>query len=136
MGGNSSKTYESKEQKVFETMAQTFASTVTKSKRDGTVLRSKQQIVDDYDSSNLPYPLKPILKLDYCWRLTYTMYKHSLYLSMPLTLIYHVWTQMPQCWKYTFKTAPYRKIGLQYITIVALVNAVNTLWSLSLEEYW
>jgi hypothetical protein len=63
-----------------------------KVKRDGTVLRSKADIVKDYDDSSLPYPLKPLLKLDYCWRLNYTMYRHSLVLGLPFTLIYHIWS--------------------------------------------
>lgn len=107
-----------------------------KVKRDGTVLRSKADIIKDHDSSNLPYPLKPIVKLDYCWRLTYTMFKHSFVISMPLTFIHFIWTKSPECWKYTFRTVPYKSFFKNYFLCVLIMNSANAAWSLAVEDYW
>lgn len=63
-----------------------------KVKRDGTVLRSKEEILRSYDESSIPEPLRALIKLDYCWRLNYTMYRHSLIIGLPFTMIYHIWT--------------------------------------------
>jgi len=93
MGGGQSTQYESKESKIFDKIqAQAESKTAKKTKRDGTVLRTKQEILADYDSSSLPYPLKPLLKLDYCWRLNYTMFRHAFVLAGPLSLIHFLWT--------------------------------------------
>ena len=93
-------------------------------------------MIEDYDNSNIPYPVKPIVKLDYCWRLTYTMFRHSFYLSIPMTMIYFIWNRTPQVWSYTRKTFPFRGLALNYITCVLLVNTINTVWSLGFEDYW
>ena len=66
-----------------------------KTKRDGTKLRMKEQILADYDSSSIPWPIKPFVKLDYCWRVTYLMWKHSFVLAGPLTMIHFIWTKTP-----------------------------------------
>ena len=84
----------------------------------------------------MPYPLKPVLKLDYCWRLTYTMFKHAFVLAGPLTFIHFIWTEAPGCWNLRLRTLPFKKIFRNYFTCVLLINAVNTFWSLSVEEYW
>lgn len=63
------------------------------------------------------------------------MYKHSVILGIPFTLTYHIWTNMPHVWNYTWKTAPYRKIFMNYATAILLVNAVNIIYSLAFEEY-
>ena len=81
-----------------------------KVKRDGQYLRPKQVMIDDYDQSYLPYPLKNLIKLDYCWKLNYTLFHHSLYQGVPLSGIYFIYTTMPGCWDYTFKTFPFKKL--------------------------
>ena len=84
----------------------------------------------------MPWPFKPVLKLDYCWRLTYTMWKHSLYVAMPLTVCHFVWTQMPKCWTYTVKTFPKLLFTINYCACILLINSVNLVYSLLLEDYW
>ena len=107
-----------------------------RSKRDGTGLRSKREIIEDYDQSNLPYPLKPLWKLDYCYRLTYTMYKHSFVLSLPLTMVYYIWNNSPQCWAHSLKSFPYLKVLQVYLTCMFVLNAGNAVWSVATEDYW
>ena len=137
MGGGQSTQYQSKESKIFDKIqAQAESKTSKKTKRDGTVLRTKQEILADYDSSSLPYPLKPLLKLDYCWRLNYTMFRHAFVLAGPLSLIHFLWTQSPACWNLTLRTIPYRAIFRNYAVIVALITSINTTWSLVGEDYW
>ena len=88
MGGGQSNQYQSKETKIFEGLnTQVLNKNSKQTKRDGTVLRTKHEIIKDHDSSSMPYPLKPLIKLDYCWRLNYTMFRHSFILAMPLTFI-------------------------------------------------
>jgi hypothetical protein len=110
-------------------------SATKKSKRDGTVLNSKAQICLNYDESSLPWPLRPILRLDYCWRLTYTMWKHSFYLAVPLTGVHYVYYNMPQCWSLTRKTFPKLLITINYVACVLLINSVNVCYSLVFEDY-
>jgi hypothetical protein len=104
-------------------------------KRDGSILRSKAEIVRDYDNSSLPYPLKNIVKLDYCWKLNYTLWKHSLYMAVPMTGIYFIYSRMPDCWKYTRKTFPIGALAFTYVTMVALICAYNTVWSMTFDDY-
>ena len=108
----------------------------SKTKRDGTVLRSKQEIANDYDNSNLPEIVKRITKLDYCWRLNYTMFRHSFILAIPFTMTYHIWFNDPAVWKYKLRTVPYLRVIAEYAACIMLINSVNVLWSLMFEEYW
>jgi len=108
---------------------------VKKSKRDGTVITSKAEICQGYDESSIPWPIKPVVKLDYCWRLTYTMWKHSFILAVPVTGIHFIYTNMPQVWKMTRKTLPKFHIAFNYLTCVLLINAVNIAFSLTFEDY-
>ena len=62
-----------------------------RAKRDGSFIRSKEEIAADYDASVLPWPIAPIIKLDYCWRVTYVMWKHSFILAFPLTMCHFIW---------------------------------------------
>ena len=57
--------YKSNEKEIYDKMTNPLTK---RTKRDGTILRSKEQIMESYDNSILPWPLKPIWKLDYCWR--------------------------------------------------------------------
>jgi len=107
-----------------------------KSKRDGSVLPSKEQICKNYDESMLPWPLKPLFTLDYCWRLTVTMWKHSFYLAVPVTACHFVYTQMPECWTYTRKTFPKLLLAINYCACVILINSGNLVYSLAFEDYW
>ena len=100
------------------------------------MLRTKQEILADYDSSSLPYPLKPLLKLDYCWRLNYTMFRHAFVLALPLSIVQFVWTHSPDCWNLTLRTFPYTKLFKNYALIILLVTSLNTTWSLIGEDYW
>jgi hypothetical protein len=91
--------------------------------------------VKDYDSSILPDPIKSIVKLDYCWRLQYTMFKHSFYLSMPLTMVYFIWTDYNRVWNYKIRTFPYKAALKNYFVCILIVNSINTVWSLAFEDY-
>ena len=106
-----------------------------RSKRDGSIMRTKEQIVRDYDESWLPWPIKPIVKLDYCWRVTYVMWKHSFYLAMPLTMCHFIWQRQPQVWNYTWRTLPKLLLTLNYLVAVCCVNTVNITISLAFEDY-
>ena len=104
-------------------------------KRDGTYIRSKEEIARDYDESSLPWPIAPIVKLDYCWRVTYVMWKHSFILAAPLTMCHFIWTRTPHVWNYSFKTLPKLLLTLNYLVAVALINTVNVTYSLAFEDY-
>ena len=102
MGANAARPYESREQKIQEmSMAKVGQGEaqgkepdfkkLLRAKRDGSFIRSKEEIVHDYDNSWLPWPIRPIVKLDYCWRVTYVMWKHSFYLAAPITLCHFIW---------------------------------------------
>ena len=138
MGAGQSNNYQSKEAKIFGNLDSPalLSQSQRRTKRDGTILRGKQEIVEEYDKSTLPTPIKSILKLDYCWRLTYTMFKHSFVLAAPLTFIHFIWTQSPKCWEYRFKTFPYKHALKNYAMCILIINAVNTFWSVVGEEYW
>ena len=105
-------------------------------KRDGSTIRRKEKIVQDYDESSIPWPIKPIVKLDYCWRMTYLMWQHSFVLATPLTLIHFIWSKNPHVWSYKLKTLPKLEIGINYLACVLLINAVNAAYSVCLEDYW
>ena len=107
----------------------------SKVKRDGTIMPSKEQICENYDNSSLPFPLKNIWHLDYCWKLTYTTWVHSFYLAVPLTMCHFIYTQMPDCWNYTRKTFPKLLLAINYTACVLLINTVNVSYSLAFEDY-
>eukprot|EP00347_Sterkiella_histriomuscorum_P023954 403332811 len=129
-----SDSYKSKQDQILQAI-QTSTVDQKKVKRDGTVLRSKQEIIDNYDNSSLPEPVRSLVTLDYCWRLNYTMFRHSFIIAFPLTLTYHIWTNQPKVWSYSLRTIPYLKIGFQFATCVLLINALNVTWSMMFEEY-
>jgi hypothetical protein len=67
--------------------------------------------------------------------LTYTMFRHSFVLGMPMSFIYFIWTEQPRVWNYGLRTLPYKKIGLQFGAIVLLINSINAVWSVAFEDY-
>ena len=144
MGGSTSKPYESKEKQIQQ-LTQNVSLTdsgkekelskLIKAKRDGTFIRSKEEIGKNYDESLLPWPIAPIVKLDYCWRVTYTMWKHSFILAFPLTMCHFIWQRQPQVWTYTLKTLPKLLLTLNYLVAVCLINTVNITFSLMFEDY-
>ena len=77
-----------------------------------------------------------MVKLDYCWRMTYLMWKHSFYLATPLTLIHFIWVNTPHVWKYNFKTFPKLLFVINYGACVLMINSVNLIYSVLLEDYW
>ena len=83
----------------------------------------------------LPYPVKNLVKLDYCWRLNYTLWRESIYIAFPNATIYFIWANMPQVWSFTRKTFPYRSYGKVIIAATLLVNLANTAYSLAFEDY-
>ena len=62
-----------------------------KAKRDGSLIRTKAEMCKDYDESSIPWPIKPFIKLDYCARVTFVMWKHSFILAAPLTMCHFIW---------------------------------------------
>ena len=132
MGSSDSK-YASKEQLIQSAFLNPDAK---KSKRDGTVLNNKAQICQNYDESNLPWPLRPIIKLDYCWRLTYTMWKHSFFLAIPLTGIHFIYSNMPAVWTMSRKQVPKLLITINFVACILLINSTNLCYSLFFEDYW
>ena len=107
-----------------------------KTKRDGTKLRMKEDMLRDYDSSNIPWPIKPFVTLDYCWRVTYLMWKHSFILAGPLTMIHFIWTKTPHVWQYKLRTLPKLEIVINYFACVLIINSVNMTYSALFEDYW
>lgn len=105
-------------------------------KRDGTVLASKDEICRAYDESWLPWPLRPVVRLDYCWRLTYMMWKHSFMFAVPVTGIHFIYTNMPGVWQLTLKTFPKLRFTMNYLACVLIINSVNLCYSLAMEDYW
>ena len=67
--------------------------------------------------------------------MTVLMWKHSLVMGVPFTLIHFIYKNMPQCWKLTPKTMPYQQIGLNYITCVLILNTLNMAYSVVFEDY-
>ena len=63
------------------------------------------------------------------------MWTHSFYLGLPATMTYFIYTRMPGVWKLKRATFPFKALALNYISIVALINAYNTVWSLAFEDY-
>ena len=74
-----------------ETEREVDTSKLLKAKRDGSIVRSKAEMVKDYDESYIPWPIKPFIKLDYCSRVTFVMFKHSFVLAAPLTMCHFIW---------------------------------------------
>ena len=133
MGASSSNFYVSKEQAIKEKQA---SSLLKKTKRDGSKLRSKAVMIKDYDESSMPWPLKPILHLDYCWRITYTMSYHSLAFAFPLTMSHYIWTNYNTVWKHSIKSFPYRVFLTNYVACTLMIITLNTSWSLLMDDYW
>lgn len=89
----------------------------------------------NYDESMLPWPLKPLIKLDYCWRVNYAMFKHSWVVGLPVTSLYFIYTEMPGVWKLTRKTFPKLKFVCDYLLCVALLNSINISFSLVFDDF-
>ena len=96
----------------------------------------KSTIAKDYDESSIPWPIKPVVKLDYCWRMTYLMWKHSFFLAAPLTMCHFIWVNTPHVWNYNLKTLPKLTIAINYGACILLINSVNLIYSVLLEDYW
>ncbi len=83
----------------------------------------------------MPYPLKNLVKLDYCWKINATMMRESIFLAIPITGTYFIWSNMPQVWKFNRKTMPWNTLGMNLFVILGLINAVNISYSLIFEDY-
>ena len=147
MGANVAQPYESKGKQIQDIDAQNGEAPIDdskdylkgfndlKAKRDGSFLRSKAEICRDYDESILPWPIKPVVKLDYCWRVTYVMWKHSFILAAPITMCHFIWQRQPHVWKYSLSTMPKLLLTLNYLVCVCLINTVNIGFSVMNEDY-
>ena len=106
-----------------------------KVKRDGGILRCKEEICKDYDSSNMPYPFKNIIKLDYCWRLNYTLWKQSIYVTAPASIMWFMYRDLDKFWSYSLKTFPFRRLAYTFVGVTIGMNIFNTVYSLAFEDY-
>ena len=95
-------------------------------KKDGTVLRSKELIAEAYDKSWWPYPLRPLIELDYCWSITKMLARHSIFMAIPVTLTYTVATAANKEFLSTVKMSkwPWKRFALVYVTSVAVINCL------------
>lgn len=132
MGVGQSKQYSSKQEEMDAKLADKFA---IKTRRDGTVIKTKSQITKEYDESYLPWPIAPVVKLDYCWRINVQMFNHSLALAAPCTALHFFWTN-PSAKKLSFSAFPKLLLALNYIAAVLMINTANISYSVLVEDYW
>ena len=59
-----------------------------KRRHDGTIYRSKRDMLKSYEESYLPYPFGAIWRLDYCWNIVITHIKNNLVFALPLSLTF------------------------------------------------
>ncbi len=103
---------------------------------NGKILRSREEIKDDYDNSNIPFPIKPLVKLDPCWNLTRTVFFHSLWTSPVFVLSYAVFKQAVFTSVHTKAPWPVHKMVKSGILYIIAFNALNDLWSYMAFDYW
>ena len=132
MGGLQTKNYKSKESEVYSKLT---SSDAPQTRRDGTLLRRKEHMIKDYDESILPWPLKPLIKLDYCWRLNYLVFKHSFVLAIPITGIHFMWNN-PNYKRFTWQTFPKLLTLSYYVIFVLLFATANVGFNICFEDYW
>ena len=126
--------YESKDKKL-DNMFKMDRKNRSITKRDGTIINSKDQICKNYDESNLPWPFRSLFRLDYCWRVNYQMFKHSFFVAVPITGIHFIYTNMPAVWSMTFKTFPKLLFSINYVFCLLLLNSANLTTSLVFDDY-
>ena len=119
---------------AIEQKQERIMSSKQKIKKDGTILRSKEEICRAYDYSYLPYPLSALFELDYCARLQWKMFQHSMYLALPFTITAFFW-QNPNAFQTKLRHWPFRRIIFLYSVSIVGINAFNTITSLMFEPY-
>ena len=105
-------------------------------RRDGTIIRRKEQMTKAYDESYLPWPLNPIFNLDYCWRVNFLMWKHACVMAIPATGIHFMWTNPNFKGMMTWKTFPKLLTAINYVAAVLLISSANSVFSLLSDDYW
>jgi hypothetical protein len=105
-----------------------------KRKPDGTPYRSRIQMKEEYDKSVLPYPLKAIWKLDYCWNIVKSHIFNSIFFSIPFTLVY-TYAANPKVRNEGMRSKPFIYYVSAYILVYSLMSTYFVLDSLIFCEY-
>lgn len=58
-----------------------------KRRRDGTLFRTKEEMIESYKKSYLPYPLSAFYHLDYCKKILKVNLYNSIFFAMPFSLV-------------------------------------------------
>ena len=105
-----------------------------KRRPDGSPYKSRIEMKKDYDRSWLPYPLKAIWKLDYCWKIVKSHLYNSLFFTVPLTLVY-TYTFNPKIRTEGMKSRPFIYYVSAYILVYSVISSYFILDALIFCDY-
>jgi len=77
----------SKYNKLNEQNIKEFNSVLVRRRPDGSLYKSRKEMIDSYNKSLLPYPVKAIFKLDYCNKIISSHMKQSIVFSIPISFV-------------------------------------------------
>jgi len=64
-----------------------FAQLTLRRRADGTLYKTRLQMIEEYNNSILPYPLKAMFRLDYCKNIIKSHITQSFIFSIPLSFV-------------------------------------------------
>lgn len=105
-----------------------------KRKPDGTPYKSRLEMKKEYDESVLPYPLKAIWKLDYCWNIIKSHLLNCFFFSLPLTIVY-TYSFNPKIRTEGMKSKPFIYYISAYILVYSIISSYFVIDALIFCDY-
>ncbi len=105
-----------------------------KRKPDGTLYKSRVQMKEEYDRSMLPYPLKAIWRLDYCWNIVKSHIFNCFFFSIPLTVVFS-YTMNPKVRTDGMRSRPFVYYVSVYILVYSMMASYFMVDSLVFCDY-
>lgn len=98
---------------------------IKRRRKDGTFYRSREEMINSYKNSYLPYPLSAFYHLDYCNQIFKINLKNSLFFCFPVSMVVmyafipHVKTEG---FKYKHKRIYFNWILAVYLAIISILT--------------
>lgn len=108
--------------------------TLIRRNKDGSIYRNRHEILEQYKKSYLPYPIAPLLKLDYCRKMFFSHLQNSFYFAGPLSLI-SLYVLHNDIRKIGYRTKSFSYILSHYLLVSFIIMGILTLDCLAFSDY-
>ncbi len=110
------------------------ANALVRRKKDGSLYRSRQEIIEEYNKSNISYPFAALIKLDHCRNTFKSHMQNSIFFSGPLSLV-TLYALNKDVMKIGYKAKRFSYVFSHFILVTLITMGVMTLDCLLFNDY-